>query len=134
MSAVLCVKADSTQRTREPERTQSLAAPAELVDLLRKLFDVGFLHCDRRHKDLFAWWNLRSVAVQNLRHQLHRAVTKLKRLLHDRGVNRTSFDSAQRLIFLVEGNDFHLVEFVRFSDRRQNRWSIVGPETNHACD
>src|SRR5215813_462875 len=47
-----------------------------LVELLRKLFDVGFLHCDSRHEDLLAGWNAGLVATQDFCHQLHRAIAK----------------------------------------------------------
>src|SRR5215217_5141500 len=113
---------------------ERLAAATEPVDLFRKLFNVGFLHRERWYEDLLAARNLRLVAIQDLRHQFHRSITKLKRLLHDRGVNGAVFDPAQGLVFFVERDNFHLVGFVGFSDSRENCRSIVGPEANHAGD
>src|SRR5688500_4608530 len=84
-------------------------AAAESVYLFGKRVDIVFLHCLRRYKDLFACGNLRSIAIKNLRHQLHRLVTKLKGLLNDGRINRAIFDSSQRWIFFVESDDLHFI-------------------------
>ena len=49
-------------------------------------------------------------------------------------LDRAVFDTTQRLIFFVEGDDLNLIDFVCFFNRSQDGWSIIGPESNHAGD
>jgi hypothetical protein len=88
--------------------TRILAAATERVDLFRKLLDVGFLDRERGHEDLLARRNLRLVAIENFRHQLHRAIAKLKWLLHDRGIDRAVFNTIQGFVFSSKATIFTL--------------------------
>src|SRR6185369_8631801 len=84
-----------------------LASSPERVEIFSELIDVVFLDRFRRYEDLFTRRHSRLIAVEDLRHHLHRAIAKLERLLHDRGVNRAVLDSAQRFILFVESHDLH---------------------------
>src|ERR1044072_6046335 len=105
-----------------------LTATANLADLFDEVVHV-LLHDDARGDEtLVAGGDHRAVAADNPRHQLHGLVAELVGLLDDRALDGAFADAGQRIVLIVEGDDFDLAHLVRVFDRAEDGRAVVGPE------
>src|SRR4051812_24305310 len=110
------------------------SATAQLHQLLPKLVDVILSQHLGRDEHLPTGGDAGSVAGEDLRHQCHRLVAELERLLHDGAGDGARLDARQRLVLFVERDDRHLANFVRVADGVDNRRTVVAPQANESGD
>src|SRR6476659_4079464 len=109
---------------------RAASAPAQLGEFLAELVDVVLPQHSRRDEYLTARGNAGPVAREDLRHERHRLVAELERLLHHGAGDRAGLDARERFILFVEGDDRHLADLVRVPDSIENRRPVVAPQAD----
>ena len=104
--------------------------PRSSVSFVPEFVHVVLSQHPRRDEHLSARGNAGPVAREDLRHERHRLVAELERLLHHGTGDRARLHARQRLILFIKGDDRHLANLVRVPDGIENCRAVVAPQAD----